>query len=276
MPTIIFRDDDTSYFTAPQRLEAIYGRVWEAGLPVCLAVIPSICGDTRVYWSDGNPQDPGIPPEYRGKTEKFPVSDNRELCAFLNDKAAAGLVEICLHGYTHTFYEFITHDRALIRRMLDAGMALLERAFPAAPIRTFMPPYDRISPIALEELIARGLNISTRSLNLAPVPQLPQISGFAAEEIRTGQKLFVCDDYLFSHKRDPAESLRLARTALARNDLTIVCNHYWTFFHPWRAQPNRPDYTAWNAFLDEALKRDKYEVTSFSASAGHRAAPNTC
>ncbi len=276
MPTIIFRDDDTSFFTAPGRLEAIYGRVWEAGLPVCLAVIPAFHGDTRVYWTDGNPHDPGIPPEHRGKTENFPVSDNRDLCDFLDDKAAAGLVEICLHGYTHTFHEFITHDRALIRQKLDAGMAMLERVFPAASVRTFIPPYDRISPVALEELVARGFLISTQSLNLAPAPQLPPIAGFAAGPIRAGQTLFVCDDYLFSHKRAPTESLRLARRALARNDLTIVSNHYWTFFHPWRAQPNRPDYTAWNAFLDEALKRDKYEVTSFSAYAVRRAAPNTC
>lgn len=274
MRTVIFRDDDTSYFTAPARLEAIYGRVWDAGLPVCLAVIPSIYGDTRVYWSDGNPHDPGIPPAYRGQNEHFPVGDNRELCAYLNEKAAAGLVEICLHGYAHTFYEFITHDRGVIRRKLDAGMALLERAFPAASIRTFVPPYDRVSPVSLTELVARGFHISTQSLNLAPLPQLPQISGFAAAEIRPRQKLFVCDDYLFSHKRAPAESLRLARTALARNDLSIVCNHFWAFFHPWRPQPNQPDYSAWNAFLDEALKRDKYEITSFSAFAGHGAAPN--
>ena len=198
MRTIIFRDDDISYFTKPRWLEAIYGRVWEAGSPVCLAVIPWVYGDTRVYWTDGNPHDQGIPPEHRGKTKNFPVSDNRDLCDFLNDKATSGLVEICLHGYAHTFYEFITHDRAVIRQKLDVGMALLERAFPAASIRTFIPPYDRISPVALEELVARGFNISTRSLNLAPVPQLPQISGFASGEIRAGQKLFVCDDYFFS------------------------------------------------------------------------------
>ena len=40
MPTIIFRDDDASYFTEPRRLEALYGRLWAASHPVCLAVIP--------------------------------------------------------------------------------------------------------------------------------------------------------------------------------------------------------------------------------------------
>ncbi len=268
MPTIIIRDDDTSYFTSPQRLAALYEPLWQAGLPVCLAVIPWVYGDTRVYWSDGNPHDPGIPPAYRGSQANYCILDNRELCHFLNKKVAAGLVEICLHGYAHTFYEFITHDRAAIRRKLDAGMALLERAFPAASIRTFVPPYDRISPVALEELIARGFHISTRSLNLAPVPQLPQISGFAAEEIKPGQKLFVCDDYLFSHKRDPAESLARARAALEKNDLIIISNHYWMFFHPWRSQPNPADFAAWQALLHDLLMREEWRIMTFSALAG--------
>ena len=274
MPKIIFRDDDTSYFTTPQRLQAIYGRVWEAGLPVCLAVIPWVFGDTRVYWTDGNPHDPGIPPEHRGEFRNFAVSDNAELCAFLNDKVADGLVEICLHGYTHTFYEFITHDRSVIRQKLDDGMAVLARAFPAASIKTFIPPYDRISPVALSELIDRGFKISTQSLNLAPLPQLPQIKGFAAGTIKSGQALYVCDDYLFSRQRDPAESLQLARAALAENDLTIICNHYWMFFHPWRAEPNPPDIAAWNELLDDVLDKSRFEVTTFTADAGRAADSN--
>ncbi len=272
MRTIIFRDDDTSYFTTPGRLEAVYGRVWEAGLPVCLAVIPEVFGDTRVYWTDGNPHDPGIPPAYRGTERSYSILENAELCAFLNEKAAAGLAEICLHGYTHTFYEFITHDRPLIRKKLAEGAALLERAFPAASIKTFVPPYDRISPAALRELIERGFHISTMSLNLAPLPDLPQIAGFAAGEIRRGQALYVCDDYLFTYKRLPAESLVLARAALARAGLTIVSNHYWMFFHPWRDTPNAADMMAWNAFLDEVLAAEGPAVMSFSGYAGRASA----
>ncbi len=267
MPDIIIRDDDTSYFTSPQRLEMIYGRVWAAGLPVCLAVIPWVYGDTRVYWSDGNPQDPGIPPAWRGTRANYSILDNRALCQFLNEKAAAGLVEICLHGFTHTFFEFITHQRALIRQKLEQGKALLQRAFPAASIATFVPPYDRISPVALEELIDSGFHISTMSHNLAPLPQLPQIAGFRAGRIKQGQALFVCDDYLFTYKRAPAASLALARAALAEAELTILCNHYWMFFHPWRPQPNPADYAAWNSLLDDILTRADCAITSFSALA---------
>ena len=81
------------------------------------------------------------------------------------------------------------------------------------------------------------------------------------------QTLFVCDDYLFSHKRPPADSLRLARAAPATYDLTILSNHYWMFYHPWRAQPNPPDLAAWNALLDDLLGAPDYEISSFSAFA---------
>ena len=106
MRAVIIRDDDISFFTSPAQLERIYGRLWSAGLPVCLSLVPDCCADTRVYWSDGNPHDPGIPPAYRGRAQCYAVADNRELCAFLNELAGAGLVEICLHGFTHTFFEF--------------------------------------------------------------------------------------------------------------------------------------------------------------------------
>ena len=158
MPKIIIRDDDTSYFTSPQRLEAIYGRLWAAGLPVCLAVIPNIYADTRVYWTAGNPHDPAIPPAQRGQDQHFSLLGNAELCQYLNEKAAAGLVEICLHGYAHIFYEFTTHDRGRIWDMLDAGLEILARALPAAAIKTFIAPYDRLSPAAFTALIERGLS----------------------------------------------------------------------------------------------------------------------
>ena len=267
MPTVIIRDDDISFFTSPGQLERIYGRLWSAGLPVCLSVIPDQFADTRVYWRHGNPHDPGIPPAYRGQAQCYAVADNRELCAFLNELADAGLVEICLHGYTHTFFEFITHDRALIQRKLTAGLDMLRRAMPAAQVKTFVPPYDRVSPGALEALKAQGFHICTQSRNLAPMRDWPQLNGFAAGSLGRGQALFVCDDYLFTHKREPADSLQLARAALHENALSIVCNHYWMFDYPWREEPNREFMAAWDAWLDELLATNDCRVTTFSGYA---------
>ena len=267
MRTIIFRDDDSSFFSSPRQLQAVYGRLWTAGLPVCLAVIPAVYADARVYWSDGNPHDPGIPPAYRGQDRSYALLDNPRLCAFLNDMAAAGLVEICLHGYRHDFFEFITHDRALINTKLRRGLAMLQEAIPAAAVNTFVPPYDRISPQALEALIDGGFHISTRSHNLAPLPQLPKVASPGAAAIGHGQALFVCDDYLFTHTRAPAESLRRARRMLMDQRLIIVSSHYWMFYHPWRGQPGAEMMAAWSAFLDDVLAADDIQVMSFSAYA---------
>ena len=62
--------------------------------------------------------------------------------------------------------------------------------------------------------------------------------------------------------------------ALAENDLTIICNHYWMFFHPWRAEPNPPDIAAWNELLDDVLDKSRFEVTTFTADAGRAADSN--
>ena len=266
MRRIIFRDDDTSFFTQPRHLEALYGRLWSAGLPVCLAVIPQIRGDTRVYWTRGNHHDPAIPPAFRGRGEGFSIGDNRELCAFLDELARSGLVEICLHGLTHSFFEFTSHDSWRVGEMLDAALAIVNDAIPSAPVKTFIAPYDRLSPAAMRRLIELGFHIATQSWNLAPLPELPQIAGHAAARLNAGQSLFVCDDYVFTHRSDPAQSLARARQLLSENELTIISNHYWMFFHPWREQANAADMAAWNALVDDVLGGDAFDIVTFSGA----------
>ena len=244
-----------------KRFTAVCGR---RGVRSAWRSSPRFAAIPEVYWTRGNPYDPAIPPAFRGRADGFYIGDNRELCAFLDDLARAGLVEICLHGLTHSFFEFATHDRLSIGEMLDAALQILDDAIPAASINTFIAPYDRLSPTAMRELIARGFHIATQSWkNLAPLPELPQIAGHAAAKIAAGQSLFVCDDYLFTHRIDPAQSLARARQLLSRNDLTIISNHFWMFFHLWREEPNAADIAAWNALLDDILEGGAFECHDF-------------
>ena len=264
MRKIIFRDDDTSYFTRPDQLETIYGRIWEAGHPVCLAVIPAQWGDIRVYWRDGNPFDPSVPPQYRGNEYPFSVYNNRELCEFLCEKIDAGLVEICLHGYSHRFYEYITHDRLAIQEMLDLGMATLTQAFPKARINTFIAPYDRISPTAIKEIINNhGMNLSTMSTNILAMTDLPWIKGHDVAALNGSQRLYVCDEYFYTHRDDPSESLDRARKSLQENNLTIITNHYWMFYYDWEKKPNPTMMESWNSLLDEILEDDSVLIDKF-------------
>jgi hypothetical protein len=264
MRSIIVRDDDTSYFTRVEQLEAIYGRIWDAGYSVFLSVIPAQYGDIRVYWREGNPFDPGVPPQYRGQNHKYSILDNPELCQFLREKSEKGLVEIGLHGYNHTFYEFTTHDIDIIRYKLNLGMEILETAFPNIPIRTFISPYDRISPLALTEILERGLNICNHSTNLPPLPHLPQITGHNMAQLKPQQRLYTCDEYLFTHQIDPIESLQNARDRLADNELVIIANHYWMFYHDWQDRANPDIMDSWYALLDSILADKSVQIVPFA------------
>jgi|GEM_PF-1581365 len=265
MRKIIFRDDDTSYFTRPDQLETIYGRIWEAGHPVCLSVIPAQWGDIRVYWRDGNPFDPSVPPQYRGKEYPFSIYNNKELCEFLREKVDQNLVEICLHGYSHRFYEFITHDIHAIQDMLNLGMQTLNQAFPNAPIKTFIAPYDRISPVAIKEIIEeRAMNLSTMSTNLMSIPDVQQIKGHGYTQLPNSQWIYVCDEYFYSHRDNPQESLERVRASISQNELTTIVNHYWMFYHDWQETPDNELLTSWNQLLDDILDNDAMEIVSFS------------
>ena len=57
--------------------------------------------------------------------------------------------------------------------------------------------------------------------------------------------------------------------ASSQYEMTIICNHNWIFFHPWRPRPNAADIAAWGALLDAILgaDADESEVASFSGYA---------
>ena len=252
---IIIRDDDTSFFTRPGLLEQVYGRLWARGVPVALAVIPAQFANVRVLHRPEKNYDPSIPPEYRGLDEAYPVTENVALCDYLNGKAAEGLVEICLHGYSHTYMEYETEDRRLIGRKLAEGKGILEEAFPDADIKTFIAPYDRVSPVALEMILEAGFDVCTNSENLKAIPALAHIDAYQRHLIDGGRVLYTCDEYLFTHREDPADCLAHARSRLQSENLLITANHYWTFFYDWDGA-NRDLQAAWDQFVDDLLARD--------------------
>lgn len=263
MKQIIFRDDDTSYFTRPDQLEAIYGRIWEAGCPVCLAIVPAQYGDVRVYWRDGNPYDPAVPPQYRGTEAHFPITDNVELCEYVREKAEKGLIEICLHGYSHTFFEFTSQDRNLINSKIDMGLEILSEAFPNNPVRTFVAPYDRMSPTALECIMEWGLGFCTMSWNIAPLLELQQIKGFARAPLTDSLDFYTCDEYYWTHRDDPKTSLQKAKEHFSANPLYIAANHYWMYSYDWESTPNADAIAMWNQFLDVILADKSVQIVPF-------------
>jgi hypothetical protein len=261
MKTIIIRDDDVSCFTDPQQLEKIYARVWQVGIPVSFSVIPAPRGDVRVLHREGQPYDPSISKQYRGQEKSFPLADNPAICEFLNEKAKAGLVQICLHGFDHSYHEFDNVDIVMLEDKLKRGLEHLQTALPDAIIDSFIAPYDCLSPAAFQLLLDHHFNLCTATSSLKSTAYAA-MKQYQQRVIKDNQRLFTCDEYFFSHHFEPEACLALAKRRLAEQDLLIIVNHYWTFFYDWNGDWEAM-FGVWNQFLDEIFSLDAVEFRTF-------------
>jgi predicted deacetylase len=155
---VALRDDDTSYFTAPESLERVYSGIWDR-VPVCLAVVPFAIG----Y------EQSGIPREHWHSRESFPLERNPDLVTFLRQLVAARRVSIALHGCTHedfaTGFEFqaAPDPDERIRR----GRAYLESLL-GCRISVFVPPHNALSKAGLRAVSAARLNVLGSFLSFRP------------------------------------------------------------------------------------------------------------
>jgi peptidoglycan/xylan/chitin deacetylase (PgdA/CDA1 family) len=143
------RDDDTSYFTAPDDLDRAYGEITRQG-PVSLAVVPFHRAGTS-----------GVVPErYRGRWTVHPLHENRELVEYLRAGISAGRYEIMLHGYHHDdsdgTAEF-ARSKNIGERMRE-GRSYLEDLL-GTRIRVFVPPWNTIGASGLRALAREGLHL---------------------------------------------------------------------------------------------------------------------
>ncbi len=155
---IAIRDDDTCYFTAPDELERVYGRIW-THVPVCLATIPRAMG----YKS------PAVPRQYWESGEAFALERNPAIVAALREWTAAGRVTVALHGYTHEDFPDGWEFQAAPdpdRRVRD-GLAYL-RATLGVEISIFVPPHNALSKAGMAAVSAAGLNLLGSFLSFHP------------------------------------------------------------------------------------------------------------
>jgi len=155
---VAIRDDDTSFFTTPDALTAVYGDVWDRA-PVCFAVVPFAIG----Y------EQPGIPREHWHSDEMFPLQRNTALVTFLRELVRSGRATIALHGSTHQDYpdgyefeaapdpeERVRRGRAYLEALLDCRISL------------FVPPHNALSKRGLAAVSAADMNILGSFLSFRP------------------------------------------------------------------------------------------------------------
>jgi predicted deacetylase len=155
---VALRDDDTSYFTEPGRLEEVYHDVWNR-IPVGLAVIPQAAGFV----------DKAIPEKYWDAGRAFPLEENPALVDALRKLVKDGRVSISQHGYTHEDYPDGHEFQAApdLESRLAHGQAYLERSLDTR-IRVFVPPHNALSKRGLRAIDAAGLNLLGSFLSFRP------------------------------------------------------------------------------------------------------------
>ena len=155
---VAIRDDDTCYFTAPERLARVYHDVWDR-VPVCLATVPFAIGYERS----------GIPREHWHSGQAFPLAQNAELTAMLGQLVGARRVTVALHGFTHQDfpdgYEFQAAPDP--ERRVREGLGYLRKTL-GAEISLFVPPHNALSKRGLAAVGRAGLNILGSFLSFRP------------------------------------------------------------------------------------------------------------
>lgn len=152
---IAIRDDDTSFFTKPQELEAAYDFITEGC--VSLSVVPF----AFPYHKQSKPYGDGY--EYKERD----IADNPELVEYLKRNIAERRYSVMLHGSTHEYREIdgvwkaemIWKDSETINREMSAGkkhlIDLLE-----TDVDVFVAPSNAVNQKAIDAVEKNGLNYS--------------------------------------------------------------------------------------------------------------------
>ena len=155
---VALRDDDTSYFTAPERLETVYHDVWDR-LPVSLAVVPQAMGFA----------DKAIPEKYWQAGRAFPLEENPAIVSALRELARSGRVTIAQHGFTHEDFPGGHEFQAApdVESRLARGRSYLEQLL-GVRIELFVPPHNALSKRGLAAIDAAGLHLLGSFLSFRP------------------------------------------------------------------------------------------------------------
>lgn len=152
------RDDDTSYYTHPGELAAVYEEIWDI-VPVSLSVVPF-----SVPFKEGHPH------QRRSDFKKeplMPLGENQELTSFLQNLLREQKIEIMLHGYSHEYKkikgkwvpECIWKPEHQLRKEIPEGKEYLEKLL-KTNIRIFVPPSNRITKKGIRVIEQENLNLS--------------------------------------------------------------------------------------------------------------------
>jgi hypothetical protein len=155
MSLFAIRDDDTSFFTKPEDLEAVYRPFWSQ-IPISLAVVPfTVASHRDVVFSIG-----------ASGRQTFPFGENGELVAYLKERLQRREIEVMMHGFTHEYRrtrrgwlsEYVWKGEHQLHTETSIGKRYLEESL-HTKIRVFVPPSNRIGKAGIRAVRVSNLHI---------------------------------------------------------------------------------------------------------------------
>ena len=269
MKHVLIRDDDLCFFSEPERVEEIYGFIFDRALPSNFSVIPNADASARTNSTDFGPgtYEPFIPEVYYGRNECFSVLENPRLTAYLREKPG---VEILQHGYCHGGtpgnYEFEDTDRARVAEKIRAGAAILEEAFGKAPT-TFVAPQDKYSRASLLEIQEHFDTFSLGWLDRSRLPAalLPAYFWMKLWGKNTmGASRLTCIEHpgvIFSRFKDTEAELARFHRYMKSHPVTVLVLHHWEFYEG--GQLNRPLHQKFKDLVNSLADSEQCRFINF-------------
>jgi len=267
---IIIKDDDISYFTNPDTLTILYGKILEKN-KVNFSVIPNIYASisldkTNIYYQkEGLLYDPLIHPKYRGEDEHYLIEKNDDLIAFLNQKN----VEVLQHGYSHekinNLPEFAVDKGDLIYQRAVNGKNILKKCL-NKNIDFFIPPWNAISKEFIKRLSQEYKGIITSSLypfyknlNLLSLYYLNKT--FKKNYYLYNNLLIIENHDLFSKYMDTKLIQKKFNQIIDNNKIIIIQNHYWEFYENWDKINDL--IKPWNVVCDSIINNEDIKIINY-------------
>jgi len=229
MQYVILRDDDTNALTPVECLEHLYRPFLDRGLPVNLAVIPSVRTDTI---STNGALEKYLLAKRADTPIEVPLASSTGLVRYLHENPRFRVLQ---HGYDHSLFEFGSNQRAELANRLEQGTAALAAAG-FRETQTFVAPYDRFSRISLSEVAKRFPVISagwfeSRRLPFAWWPQYALKRVLKRPHWKVGgTTLLTHPGCLLSYQRPYSTMLESVKRQVESQSLTVLVTHWWEYF----------------------------------------------
>jgi hypothetical protein len=239
---IILREDDVNATTKPEYIERVYEPLIKRGIPINVAVIPSVYCANKL--PEGHPlltrqKYYAYIQESEGENKYLNINEAKRLVSFLNREN----FEILQHGYSHErihdCYEFgITDSKELESRVLE-GKHILEDSFGKVP-RFFVAPHEYFSKegfkVITKNFTGTFIYHTSKLSFLRTLPAdfyLPYLS-----QKTMGRDFYFFKDkfmaldthgfYLLPHSKG-IDVLKFAQRLIQRLKIVVIVNHYWQY-----------------------------------------------